>query len=138
MDPVSAIGLVASLGQLAGAAKDLVLNMYQYFDAVKSAPKRSQELRQEMALISDLLDVLEDMVKTASPQAPFQAQAALEESISGFQEILGKMNARITIPQTKGFKRLSWPFTRDENDSLLSKMERYKASFSLALNIKNS
>ena len=87
MDPVSAIGLAINVGQLAGLAKDIVANMWQYFEAVKNAPRRSEELRQEMANISSLLDLLDDV----SMGTLFTDAAPLEE----FLTILKELNARL-------------------------------------------
>jgi len=137
MDPVTAIGLVASVDQLAGLAKVIVSNMYRYFDAVKDAPRRSQELRQELSAISDLLDSLEDAL-TSSTKSTFTAPDSLKSAITEFQETLEDMKARVKEPQTKGLRRLKWPFTKDENERLLSKLERYKSTFNVALNIKNA
>ena len=49
IDPVTAIGLVAAVQQLAAAAGTFVLNIYEYYEAIKDAPEQSRQLRQEMA-----------------------------------------------------------------------------------------
>lgn len=128
MDPASAIGLAASVAQLAGLAKDIVANMWQYFDAVKNAPKRSEELRQEMANISTLLDSLDDL----SPERIFTDNAPLDE----FLAILKELKDRVAEPKIKGVGRWKWPFTQDENKRLLSRIERYKTILNFAVNIK--
>ena len=137
MDPVTAIGLVAGVAQLAGAARVIVSNMYLYFDAVKDAPKHSQELRRELSIISDLLDSLDDVL-ASSTTSSFTPPDSLKSAIPEFQAILDDMEARVTESQTKGLRRLKWPFTKDENERLLSKMQRYKSTFNLALNIKSA
>lgn len=129
MDPVSIIGLSASLAQLAGLAKDIVVNMWRYFDAVKSAPKRSEELRQEVANISSLLDSLDE----GSMEVIFTTGTPLDEFLS----MLKELHSRVSTPTAKGFGRWKWPFTQDENNRLLARIERYKVTFNMALNIKS-
>lgn len=97
-------------------------------------PKRSRELRQEMGTICDLLDSLDDVMTNKSQFAP---SASIKESLSTFQSMLNEINERVAVSQTTGLKRLKWPFTKDENDRLLSRISRYKETFNLALNIQN-
>ena len=128
MDPVSAIGLAASAAQLAGLAKDIVANMWRYFEAVKDAPKNAEQLRQEVGHLSTLLDRFDDK----SLESLFTDKTPLEE----FLEILKELRDRVAPRETKGSRRLKWPFTQDQNKRLLDRIERYKANFNLALNLK--
>ena len=137
MDPVTVIGLVAGVAQLAGAARVIVSNMYRYFDTVKDAPKHSQELRNELSTISDLLDSLCDALDSSTTSS-FTPPDSLKSAIPEFQVILEDMKLRVTESQTKGLRRLKWPFTKDENERLLSRLQRYKATFNMALNIKSA
>jgi hypothetical protein len=135
MDPVTAVGLAASACQLAAVAKDVVSNIYKYYDAVKDAPKNSRELRQELGAVSDLLDSLEDILVNSSAKFPSTGPDSFQTAITEFQEILKEIRGRVAKPQTEGSKRLRWPFTKAENERLLFRIERYKATFNLALNI---
>jgi hypothetical protein len=130
IDPVSAIGLTASAAQLAGLAKDVVGNMWTYFDAVKNAPKLSEQLRQEMAHISTLLDSMDETFIGSV----FTDKAPLDE----FLAILEELNSRVAARKTKGLGRWKWPFTQEENKQLISRIDRYKTTFLLALNIKSA
>jgi hypothetical protein len=135
MDPVTAVGLASSVAQLSDMARSVVSNMWQYFQAVQDAPKRSQELRQEMCIICDILESLETTM--INSRFPSTSSISIKNSIDGFQAVLNKMTARIAESQTRGLSRLKWPFTEGENKRLISAIERYKGSFSLALNIRN-
>jgi hypothetical protein len=130
IDPVSVVGLTASAAQLAGLAKDIVVNMWTYFDAVKNAPKLSEQLRQEMADVSTLLDSMDDafILSVFTDKAPFDE----------FLAILKELNSRVAAPKTKGVGRWKWPFKQEENKRLISRIDRYKTTFSLALNIKTA
>lgn len=134
MDPATAIGIAASVAQLADMARAIVSNMYQYFEAIKDAPIRSQELRQEMSGVCDVLDSLEELVM----RSPSMVSSTLTESISGFRDMLDELTVRVTVTKTKGIRRLKWPFNKSENDRLLARISRYKETFSLALNIQQS
>ena len=128
MDPLSAIGAAASVAQLAGLAKTIIIDILQYCDAVHDAPKQSLELRQEIMNISTWLESLENI----SMDLLFTTKAPLDE----FKQILKDLSIRVTEAKTKGIGRWKWPFSKDENDRLLSRMERYKTTFTMALSIK--
>ena len=128
MDPLSAIGAAASIAQLAGLAKAIIVDIWEYCDAVHNAPKRSLELRQEIMNISTCLESLEHI----SMGSLFTNEAPLDE----FKQILKDIRVRVTAAKTKGIGRWKWPFTQNENDRLLSRLERYKTTFTVALNIK--
>lgn len=133
MDPLSALGAAASIAQLAGVAKDIVSNMWQYFEAIKNAPKHSKEVRQEMAILSDVLYSLDEALNLPSCKSLFTNSAPFDE----FLDMLNHLRARVAIPQTQGVGRLRWPFNEYENKKWLDRIERYKATFSLALNVQS-
>lgn len=128
MDPISAVGPGASVIQLAGLAKDIVANMWLYFDAVKNAPKHSEKLRREMANISTLLDSLDDV--------PIESLFTDKAPLNEFEDILTELNDRLAKPKVKGIGRWMWPFSQGENQQLLNGIERYKMTFNLALSIR--
>lgn len=128
MDPLSAIGAAASIAQLAGLAKTIIIDIWEYCDAVHNAPKRSLELRQEIMYISTCLKSLEHV----SMDLLFTNEAPLDE----FKQILKDIWVRVTAAKTKGIGRWIWPFTQDENDRLLSRLGSYKTTFTFALSIK--
>jgi hypothetical protein len=131
-------GFVFSVVQAADIARALFSQLYQYFEAVHGAPKRSRELRQEMGTICDLLESLETILITPDTGSSFTVSVSLQSSIREFHAMLTDMESRVKASQTKGARRFKWPFTKEENDRLLSRMERYKQSLSMALEIKNA
>jgi hypothetical protein len=135
MDPLSPVALSTSVESIAGTAKQIVSNLFRYFDGVKNAPEKSRELRQEMHSLCDLLDSLN--LALTSPGSPFNQLSAdtLINSISQCAKILANMNARTAIG-SDGFGRYGWPFSKDENQYYLSTIERHKETFTLALSMK--
>ena len=135
MDPVSAIGLAVNVANLASVVRNIVSNMFVYYETVKDAPKYSRELRQEMAALCDTLESLEALLTAPASNSPLAASTSLKTSLSEFHAILGIMNARVAMPQTRGLRRLKWPFTKAENERYIANLERYKGTFNLALDI---
>jgi len=113
---------LASVVQLAGHSRQYVAV------AVKNSPKRSEELRQEMSNISTLLDSLDHV----APDSIFTDKGPIDE----FHAILKEMNAHVAKPMINRIGRWKWPFTEEENNRLLLKIERYKATFNLAVSIE--
>jgi hypothetical protein len=139
MDPASAVSLAASVAQLAGLAKSALCHLIQYYEAVVEAPKRSQELRQEIMTLCDLLDTLKSALNSKVAGSHFTTSESLIESITDFQQLLTlDITPRIQASQTKGLNRLRWPFTKVENERLLQKMDRYKEAFNMALGLKTT
>jgi hypothetical protein len=116
-------------------AKAIVSNLYQFFEAVQKAPQRSLELRNEMGVICDLLDRLEALLVD---HPSFPSSAPLKDALSSLETILEEMNARIAERQTKGLKRFKWPFSKEENDRLLSRIAHYTGTLNIALNFRNA
>ena len=135
MDPITALGMVQTADVLAGIARNVVSNMYLYFDAVKNAPKLSAELRLELGTLCGLLDSLE-LALAHDQRTQCTIALTLSSAFPEFQRLLGELKARVDGAQTEGLKRLKWPFTKDENERLLSKLERFKSVFSLAMSMK--
>lgn len=134
MDPFSVIGAAASVAQLVGLAKDVLRNLWDYSVAVKNAPKHSRELRREMGALAELLESLDDTLDSQSAKPLFTES----DPMTGFLELLEELNVRLTERKTKGLGRLLWPFSQDENERLLTKIERYKTTFGLALSLKST
>lgn len=133
MDPVIAFGVAAAAAQFSGQAKDIVTSMWAFYDAVRNAPKCSQELRDELARVSDLLDSLAETLDSSSSQPLFTNI----KPVSGFEEILKELESRVSEGKAKGMGRLKWPFTEKENKRLLDRINSYKGTFDLALSIQS-
>lgn len=138
MDPISIIGLAASVEQLSEAAANIVSNMYKYYEAVRDAPKRSKELRQEMGAMSDQLNDLVHVVSSTPTMSTCNLHPSFISSIKEFQTMLDEMNDRVQVSKIEGRGRFKWPFTKDQNDRLLQRMERYKQMLNMTLNIQTA
>jgi hypothetical protein len=133
MDPFTAVGLVAAVGQLAGSAITIYFNLSNYYEAVKDAPKQSRELRKEIGLLCEVLNNLKEVA--ARPK--FTPSRSLGDTILEFDLLLNEMNSRVQATKTQGARRLKWPFSKDKTEQLLSKITRYKETINLTLALEN-
>jgi hypothetical protein len=126
IEPITAAKI---LYELAGIAKHL----FDYIDAVVEVPERTRELRMELSNVWLLLNSLREVLKSKSI-----VEVPLESAIKELEEMLKHMQARVDESKAKGFDRLKWPFKKDKNNELLSRIERFKATFQIALGIKTA
>jgi hypothetical protein len=130
MDPVTAVGLIASVAQIAEGTIKIAISLTNYFRDVKNAPARSQELRSELRTLAAILSVLQETLEVDS-----KALRTLEHSVDEFQKLLASLSVRISPERTEGFNKLKWPFSAAENDKILATIERYKSTFNIALTL---
>lgn len=133
-DPISIVGTVIAVG---GVAREIVSSLVSYFEAVRDAPKQSQELRHEMCSISNLLNSLHAaLMSVGTGNIISTVLVSVNESMSELRSLLSEMEARVAKPKTVGIAKLKWPFSEKENTRFISKIERYKANLLMALSIK--
>jgi len=138
MDPVSALSVAAAAAQFAEQVLIISERLYQFFKTVKNAPKLSRELRQEALLLSDTFENLRS-VFTAHASKALQKASPSADLLQGFEETIKQIAARVEIKEGEAsWKRLVWPFTQKENEDYLAKLERFKSSFQLALQVLQS
>lgn len=130
MDPISAIGLVSSAVSVAELAGTILVKLYKYYLDSKTADTSSAELRNEVGMVLSLLNAV------IGSSDSLIHRLELVWAINGLQSVLTEIFQRVTPETTRGLGRLTWPFKKDENERLLSKLERYKSVFTLALNIE--
>ena len=130
MDPVTVIGLTASVTQLAHQTFKIFGNLSSYYRDVRKAPKRSKELRDEIDLLTHILVIIRD--------SQFDSIAAQHWPM--FQETFRMLEAllqdlyRLTEPkETSGIGQLKWPFSQAENAAQINKIERLKSNLNLLL-----
>lgn len=140
MDPITAVGLVASVTQLADLTRTVFLGFYQYYREVKTAPAQSKTLRDELQVISELLDSLKGVV--SAPAALSKAKVTngpvltkLKQPIAQFERLLKELQTRVAANRVIGIRRFQWPFSKKENQELLEEIGRYKETFTWALNL---
>jgi hypothetical protein len=133
MDPVSAIGLVSSVAQLADFTGIFLLKLYRYYVDVSEASKSADELRSQVGLSLSLLNALHQVLPTSllSPNE----YSLLENSLISARRILEKYDEEVKPENTKGRRKWSWPFRKEQIYKLVSALQERNATFQLALNL---
>ena len=129
-----AVGLVGSIAGLANLALSIVSALYKYGGDVKSAPARSEELWKELSELQTLCKVVKDSARVNTDGLP----EVLEGQIKEFKKTLETMLKRAGRENTTGLRRLKWPFDKAANAEYIAKIERFKATLSLIMNMDHS
>jgi len=129
-----AVGLAASIAGLANLTLSVVSALYKYGSDFKSAPAHSEQLRKELADLQTLCKIVEETVKVTTNGLP----EALDGQVNGFKTILEAMLERAAIQKSIGLRRLKWPFDKAENAEYITKIERFKSTLNLIVNIEQT
>lgn len=135
MDPVTAIGLVASIIQLI----DVTAQTIKYLNDIKEAPKDRGRLARETTSLLGLLTDLRYRVEEAKSAEPwFTSVRALGVEggpLSQFYEAMETLVGKLRLE--RGLKKLGkalvWTLEKNDVLEILSKIERLKTLVSLAL-----
>jgi hypothetical protein len=91
-------------------------------------------LRQEALLLSDVLANLRYVLSAEKHSSSLPKASPSAELLKDFEQTIAEMAKRVEIKDGEiSWKRLGWPFTQKETEKYLSKLDRYKSSFQLAL-----
>ncbi len=135
MDPVSAVGLVASILTLVQTTMSLI----EYLNATKDAPKESKGFLHEVLSLAVILDTLRSKVRDEDPTAPWVKQVSLLAVEGGpldqFRSSIEQLDRKLkTGAKVQMFGRaLLWPLTKKDISELLVKVERLKSTIEIAL-----
>jgi hypothetical protein len=139
MDPVSAIGLTASIVQLI----DTTTKVVKYIQDVKKATEDRGKLAQEIASLLGLFYGLKYKVESADIASPWfkgiLSLGAHDGPLDRFKQAMEDL-ARKLEPNSglKALgKRLIWPLEKKDCNEILSKIERVKTLVGLALQEDN-
>lgn len=150
MDP---IGISSGIAGLITLALAIGVSLNDYVDAVSSAPRVVTELRDELALLSN---VLKDLSNVAPEEAAgvWNAQSVFQKSLHAYEARLRHAKDRL---DGAGYGRLSstslseaskrehfkqtlekaiWPFREKEAQSLIEGLRRFQAVFTFAISVE--
>lgn len=132
-----AIGLVASVLQLAGTGLKLSQALYQYADAVANADRRIREVAKEIKLTSFVVEELgkifkqHDTLSLMSETAVATANETIAECSTVFDDIEKTLNK-----SKKGkMGRFTLPFRENKIELLQSRIEKLKSSLQLLMQV---
>ena len=134
MDPVTALGVAGTAAQFAEQAAKIFDRLYQYSKAVENAPAKSRELRQDLLLLSDLLENLASVFSKQKNSTVLPNTGKYAELLKEFTDTMAELADKVEISKGEvSLKRLVWPFKQKDNEKYLARMERFKSLFQLAL-----
>jgi hypothetical protein len=147
-EALAAIGVIASVTQLADYGFKLSVKLFSYSEAVNRADKSVQSLSNEVSLTSAVLKELagilqEDEAKLINQTALEATSKTTNECLLVFQElgkVLEKSLSRTSekkenIPTIRIREKLKWPFMQAKVDVLRANLDRLKASLTLMLQV---
>lgn len=132
MDPVTAVGLVATIAQLIAATAQVI----GYINDARNAPKESIQFAQEANDILGLLLQLRSHVEDPqTPKAWFLGAKSLTSYLDSLDKLLKELGMKIhPISKTQKYTQsLFWTMNKKEVLELLAKIERLKTLIGLAL-----
>jgi hypothetical protein len=127
------LGILASGVQLAERTFTTARKVWQYSKDVKEAPEEARKMRDELGLI---VNFLKQVTIISEESFTPLLKGYFEELSQGFEEVWTDLSKRIAPEKTATITgRLLWPFTTDETDKLIKKVERLKGTYNLALHL---
>ncbi|KAL4746142.1 hypothetical protein BDW72DRAFT_197957 [Aspergillus terricola var. indicus] len=142
MDPLSAAASVIAVLQLTQA---LVQVCGKYIKEVKHAQEEIASLQREVTSLTTVLEKLSELLNSPDGKTLSTSLALAHDAnhclfiLSSLQEKIdpGKQNAsrRQKAMRLISRQKLEWPLKREEVDGAIKDLERYKTSFTLALQI---
>ena len=135
MDPVSAVGLAASILQIINTTAQII----QYLKDVREAPEERAQIHQEANSLLGLLKSLRDRVEHANQKDPWyvlicslEGQGGpLDQCQSAMIALAKKLRPESGVKKLE--KRLLWTFDKKQVKATLNLFERLKSWISLAL-----
>lgn len=148
---VAAIGVVASVAQLADFGFRLSLKLFTFSKAVASADSSIKDISNDVSFTSTVLKELcqilqDDESHVVSENAVEATSQTVKECLVIFEQLneaLDKSLANLGMLENKGkanrgkvaLEKLKWPFKQNKMELLRSNLDRLKASLTLMLQV---
>jgi hypothetical protein len=136
MDPFSVLTIATATAQFLELTITVVKGLYDYCQTVNEAPECSRQLQNEVIQVSNVLMDLQSALKSIpnDVQLP-KTIKSLSETSTEFTQVMNEMASHIEVKHRDIRKRLKWPFDEKQNKKYLSKVEMFKGTATLVLNI---
>jgi hypothetical protein len=129
---MEAVGSASAILAVVEIAFSVSRALASYATGVKSAPKRSRDLREEARLLSEALKTIKQKT-TSWHHSEASAVKGMMDAIDEVTSILKELDSRMHVSKGDIFGRLAWPFSESETNKYLEKFQRYNTSFELIL-----
>jgi len=113
---------------------------YHYAVAVKNAKDDIESVQNKVTDITNVLEKLKQLLDGPG-KARFPATHEVFDSLNQCLRDLQKLQADLEPKKARkamsrlGFRALKWPFSKKQVENILSKLERYEQTFTLALQV---
>ncbi|TVY32320.1 hypothetical protein LOCC1_G007871 [Lachnellula occidentalis] len=150
-EAIAAIGIVASVVQLADFGFKLSVKLFTFSKAVASADTSIQDISNDVSLTSTVLSELSQILQAdeshvVSENALETTRQTVKECMSIFEQLdhaLDRSLRNLGILENKGkakrgrvaLEKLKWPFKQNKMELLRSNLDRLKASLALMLQV---
>src|SRR6202035_896876 len=99
VDPISAVGMAASVAQLAELTAKIVRGLWRYYEDVTKAPSWCQALREELSHLTGLLDALAETLGTER-ETGRKSSSLVRNVVKPLNAAIRDLERRIQPPKT--------------------------------------
>jgi len=134
------LGAAASIIAVIELSAKVASLCFQYSVAVKHAEKDITRLQKEVKNLTDVLEEVQELLDS-SGGASLSTSQKLLEALNDCSSQLQKLDKRLQpdkIHKAMGrlrIRALKWPLESKEVDKIITRLERFKQAFSLALQV---
>lgn len=140
MEGVGAAATIIAIIQLTGKVTSLT---YGYIGGVKRAPKDLKDLADELKSLENVLNVLKNYTQSNPVSTALETLTDNDGPLLECAQELEKLRIKLEQKGGQGLRQkvkslmrgLMWPFDENETLQLISRIERHKSLFNLALTI---
>ncbi|USP76649.1 uncharacterized protein yc1106_03923 [Curvularia clavata] len=132
-----AIGLVASVVQLAGAGLKLSQALYQYADGVANADRRIKDVAKEIKLTSYVIEELGNVFKQDDTLSLISksAVATANETLKECSVLFGEIETTLNKSKKGKMGRLMLPFRENKMELLRNHIDKLKSTLQLLMQV---
>ena len=130
----------ASVIAVVNISAKIVSFCYQYSVAVKDAKDDIERVRRKVSDIAQILEKIKQLLNNQD-KTQLSTTQGLSRTLEQCREELKSLEAKLDPGKTRktisrlGFRALKWPFTSTQVDKVVSNLEGYEQTFSLALQV---
>lgn len=136
MDIASGVAGLISLGL------ELTTITYSYIHDVRDAPEEAKQLHSELNSVLKSLEGLQLFLETEeNRQMSFTSTSALVDSTNLCNNDFGHIKSRLVkfknlYEEKKWYRRLAWPFQKEEHARVLSRIKDYTHTFHFSVSLE--
>lgn len=139
MDPVSAIGLAASITGLITFAKDTGVISAGYIKHGVNAKQEAEELQEEAGHVAEIPERVRSLLNNPDTGLVFMETSFLFIATSKFQYLLESTREilKTELDNEKHiWSKMKWPFKEGRHHNVLRDMRRYMDMYQMSLQIE--